>query len=156
MRITDSVYFDGDSLAINVPTKVIYSGYLCDDEPKEIYMHFGYGLLWDNLQEIKLNKGLNGYEGDIEFTDDNLVFFCFRSSNDKWDNNNGENYIAEVIKEIPIFPPTDSMALIEMPRLKSAYLIKKKIRITFYKIIQFIGKIFSGRILKYSKEKGEN
>ncbi len=149
MNILDTIYFDGDALKIDTLTKIIYSGSLTSDSPDEIYMHYGYGLLWDNLQEIKLLKGPSGYENDIVFDEFGDVNFCFRSSNGRWDNNNGSNYVATVERQIIDIPVSDSMALIEIPRLKKGYLIKKKIKITFYKIISFIGKLFTGKLLKH-------
>lgn len=155
MKISDSIYFDGDSLLVDKPTKIIYTGSLCHDEPQAIYMHCGYGALWENLQEIRLVKGSNGYEGDITFLKNDIMFFCFRTSDNKWDNNNGANYTVNISNIEQTFEKSDPLALIEMPRLKKGYLIKKKIKITFYKVIVFIGKLFSGKIIKFSKEKGD-
>lgn len=44
MDLNDFVYFDGDSLITYKATKIIYKGKLCDDEPKELYMHY---RLWN-------------------------------------------------------------------------------------------------------------
>ncbi len=148
MNLSNNIYFDGDLLKVDSPTKVIYSGFLAEKSPNYIYMHYGYGIVWDNLQEVKLFKGISGYESDVTFTEFGDVNFCFRDSEGVWDNNDGNNYKAKVEKNIPDIPKSDSMALVELPKLKTAFLINRKIKITFYRIISFIGKLFSGKILR--------
>ena len=150
MKITDNIYLDGEELFPDTPIKIIYTGFLVDDSPEAIFMHYGYGLMWDNLQEIKLTKGSKGYESDVTFCEFGEVHFCFRSSNNTWDNNNGQNYQASIEFSKPDIPISDSLALIAMPEPKTGYLIRKKIRITFYRVITFIGKLFSGKILKHN------
>jgi len=153
MRLNSTIYFDGESLVIDNPIKIIYSGPLKDDSPEEIYMHYGYGLLWDNLQEIKLIKGINGYESDIIFTEFGDVNFCFRSNSGKWDNNGGQNYAVTIDKPKIDIPVSDSLALVEIPTLKKSYLIRKKIRISLYRLITFVGKLFTGKILRRKLKK---
>ncbi len=150
MNISNVIYFDGESLKPDISTKIIYSGFLAKEEPAEIYMHYGYGNYWDNLQEVKLTKGPSGYENDVVFTEFGNIHFCFRSSNGTWDNNEGQNYLANIEKPEFDIPTSDSMALVEVPRLKKGYLIRKKIRITFYKVISFIGKLFTGKLLRHN------
>ena len=147
MNINGSVYFDGDTLVANKSSRVIYSGSLCENMPEEIYMHYGYGLLWEKLQEIKLLKGSTGYEADITFTEFGDVYFCFRSSNGVWDNNYGQNFSAIIEKEEINLPAVDHSYL-PVPKLKKGYLIKKKIKVAFYRTISLIAKLFSGDILK--------
>ena len=77
MNVNGSVYFDGDTLVANKASRIIYTGSLCEGAPEEIYMHYGYGLLWEKLSEIKLLKGLTGYEADVTFTEFGDVYFCF-------------------------------------------------------------------------------
>ncbi len=148
MKISDEIYFDGDNLLIDTPTKIIYTGTLINESPDAIYMHYGYGISWDNLQEAKLTKGVSGYECDITFSEFGDVNICFRSSNGTWDNNNSQNYTVHIDNVEHEIPTEDTLALVAMPTLKSRYLIRKKIRITFYKIIVFIGKLFSGKLIK--------
>ena len=104
--------------------------------------------MWDNLQEIKLIKGINGYEGDVTFFEYGNAYFCFRSPENNWDNNNGDNYCVEIQRNIPEIPITDSLSLVAIPELKKGYLIRKKFRITFYKLVIFIGKLFSRKNYK--------
>lgn len=153
MNVTDLIYFDGDTLIANKPSKLIYKGYLCDDSPEEIYMHYGYGLLWEKLQEVKLKKGVAGYEADTTFTEFGDVYFCFRSSVGKWDNNNGQNYSTNVAKEDLSLIAQNCSYLPQVPKPKKGYLIKKKIKVAFYRTISLIAKLFSGDILATIRRK---
>jgi hypothetical protein len=83
LNILGVIHFDGAKLFAGQTSKIIYKGDLCNDCPENIYMHYGYGYNWDNLQELKLVKGPNGYEGDITFIKSDDLNFCFRSSNRK-------------------------------------------------------------------------
>ena len=151
MRITDSIYFDGDNLIAGKSSKIIYCGFLCKDEPAEIYMHCGYGLLWEGLQEIKLLKGVDGYEADINFVNADNVFFCFRTPDGKWDNNFGQNYMIEIKKrELSLVKKNDHV-LPDVPKLKKIYYIKKKIKVAFYKTISIIAKLLTGDIEYFKK-----
>ena len=151
MIIDETIYFDGDEVVLERPTKVIYKGFLCDSSPETVFMHYGYGLLWENLQEIKLVKNINNnYEADITFTKNDFVFFCFRDSNGNWDNHNGQNYMVETTAEhFTAMVPINSRLDMLYPRLKKGYFIRKKIKITVYKIISFVGKLISGNIFRH-------
>ena len=89
MNFTNDIYFDGEEIFLDNPTRIIYTGRLISDEPEFILMHLGYGLLWENLQEVKLTKGYSGYEADVTFISTDDAYFCFRSSTNSWDNNDG-------------------------------------------------------------------
>ena len=56
MTIESTVYFDTEKLIEGRTAKLTYKGTLATPETNEIYLHYGFGLLWDNLQEIKLDK----------------------------------------------------------------------------------------------------
>ncbi len=36
MNLNESIYFDGDCLYMNKPSKIIYKGYLIDDTPEDV------------------------------------------------------------------------------------------------------------------------
>lgn len=118
----------------------------------EIYVHYGFGLLWENLQETKLTKVANGvYEANITMNGAESINFCFRDSNNNWDNNSAQNYTMPIGKEEVTIAKVEPTS-IEVPRLKRSYIIAKKIRIGFYKIITFLPKLFSGDLKKKVKE----
>lgn len=144
MSIENTVYFDADNLIEGRTVKLTYKGPLATPETTEVYVHYGFGLLWDNLQEVKLDKiDDTCYEADITLSGSDSINFCFRDDKNNWDNNETQNYTYDITKEevtIAKVEPTD----IDVPRLKKSYLIAKKIKITFYKIITYLPRLFKG------------
>lgn len=147
MNINEKIYFESDTLVEGISTKIVYKGSLYENAAQDIYMHFGYGLLWENLQEVKLEKYEDCYKADITLTEIGDVNFCFRDSNGNWDNNDGVNYAATISKIENTLTRVDTVSM-EVPRLKKSYLILKKIKISFYKAITFLSKAFSGEYKK--------
>lgn len=147
MTINDKIYFEADTLSEGITTKIIYKGKLFENGSEDIYMHFGYGLLWENLQEIKLDKYEDYYQADITLTDIGDINFCFRDANNHWDNNDGNNYSATISKIENTLTKVEPVA-IEVPKLKKSYFIMKKIKISFYKAITFLSKLFTGDLKK--------
>lgn len=150
MTITDKIYFEADSLTEGMTTKIVYKGDLMEAGAEDVYMHFGYGLMWENLQEVKLDRYPDSFQADITLSDIGDIHFCFRDANQHWDNNNGENYLATVAKIENTIAKVDNVAM-EVPRLKKGYLMKKKIKISFYKAITFLSRVFTGNIRRKGK-----
>ena len=147
MTINDKIYFEANTLSEGITTQIVYKGKLFEENSEDVYMHFGYGLLWENLQEIKLEKYQDCYKANITLTDIGDINFCFRDSNNNWDNNEGENYSATISKIENTLTRVDTVA-IEVPKLKKSYLMMKKIKISFYKAITFLSRVFSGNLNK--------
>ena len=152
MSVTENVYFDTEKLIEGRTAKLTYKGALATPTTNEIYVHYGFGLLWENIQEIKLDKvDDTTYETEITLAPTyDSISFCFRDDNNNWDNNDAKNYTSEISKEEVTVTKTESVA-IDVPRLKKSYLIAKKIRITFYKIITYIPRAFSGTLKRKAK-----
>ena len=145
MPVNEKVYFDTENLIEGRTTKLTYKWDLAQPGTNEIYVHYGFGLLWENIQEIKLDKiDDNTYETEISLTPSyDSINFCFRDNSNNWDNNEAKNYTAEIKKEEVTVSKVEPTAL-EVPKLKKSYLIAKKLKIAFYKIITYIPKAFSG------------
>ena len=143
MTMQGTVFFDTDNLVEGRTAKLTYKGTLAESGANEIYVHFGFGLLWDNLQEIKLDKVNDWFETEITLTSCEDINFCFRDENNNWDNNNTKNYSAAIAKKEVTITKIESTAM-EVPRLKKSYLIAKKIKLAFYKTITFLSKAFTG------------
>ena len=145
MPVNEKVYFDTEKLIEGRTAKLTYKGDLATSTTNEIYVHYGFGLLWENIQEIKLDKiDENTYETEISLAPSyDSINFCFRDDSNNWDNNEAKNYSADIAKEEVTVAKVETVAL-EVPRLKKSYLIAKKLKIAFYKIITYIPKAFSG------------
>lgn len=151
MPVNEKVYFDTEKLIEGRTAKLTYKGDLATSTANEIYVHYGFGLLWENIQEIKLDKiDENTYETEISLAPSyDSINFCFRDDSNNWDNNEAKNYSADIAKEEVTVAKVETVAL-EVPRLKKSYLIAKKLKIAFYKIITYIPKAFSGEWKKKS------
>ena len=144
MSVENAVYFDTDKLIEGRTVKLTYKGVLATPETNEIYVHYGFGLLWDNLQEAKLNKVSDDcYEAEITLISSDSLNFCFRDDKNNWDNNEAKNYTSEISKEDVTVSKVETTSL-EVPKLKKSYLIAKKLKITFYKIINYLPRMFNG------------
>lgn len=144
MAYEDTVYFDTDKLIEGRTVKLTYKGSLATPETNEIYIHYGFGLLWENLQEVKLDKVDDTcYEADITLCNSDSINFCFRDDKNNWDNNGTQNYTSEIGKEEITLTKVDTTDL-EVPKLRKSYLIAKKIKLSFYKIITYLPRLFKG------------
>ena len=156
MSAYEKVYFDTEKLIEGRTAKLTYKGNLAVTGTNEIYVHYGFGLLWENIQEIKLDK-IDDWTYETEITiapSYDSINFCFRDDQNNWDNNEAKNYTSEISKEEVTVTKVETTAL-EVPRLKKSYLIAKKLKIAFYKIITYIPKAFSGE-WKRKKAKENN
>ncbi len=153
MTVTENVYFDTENLIEGRTSKLTYKGALATPSTSEIYVHYGFGLLWENIQEIKMDKvDDETYETEIILAPSfDSISFCFRDGENNWDNNDAKNYTAEISKEEVTLAKTESVA-IDVPRLKRSYLIAKKLKITFYKIITYLPRAFSGTFKRKAKD----
>ena len=153
MSVNEKVYFDTENLIEGRTAKLTYKGTLATPSTNEIYVHYGFGLLWENIQEIKLDK-IDDYTYETEISiapSYDSINFCFRDDSNNWDNNEAQNYSTEISKEEVTVTKVENVS-IEVPKLKKSYLIAKKLKIAFYKIITYIPKAFSGEWRKKAKE----
>lgn len=68
-----------------------YNGWLAN-EGSPIYLHYGTEN-WSEISECKMRKLKNCYKTEITVPSTvTSVSFCFRDTNGKWDNNNGNDY----------------------------------------------------------------
>ena len=56
MELVKNIFFNTDKLVENTSVKISYTGKLFQDNCEEVYIHYGFGLNWDNLNEIKMVK----------------------------------------------------------------------------------------------------
>ena len=144
MELTKNIFFNTDKLVANTTVKISYSGKLFQEKADEVYIHYGFGLLWENLQDVKMEKTELGFQAEITLDDSDSLNFCFNDGQDNWDNNDGQNY-SFAIEEIPMaLILQDELELDRPRRLRRSYIWSKKIRLAVYKIITYLPKIISG------------
>lgn len=146
MELVKNIFFNTDKLTQNSKVKISYTGKFFQDGSEEVYIHFGFGLLWENIGEIKMEKTELGFQAEIELLEYDSFNFCFRNSENCWDNNDGVNYSfpLEAVSNDLIRLDDVNTNLNSPRKLRKSYLFSKKIRIAIYKIITVLPKLISG------------
>ena len=145
MELVKNIFFNTDKLIQNSRVKISYTGKFFEENSNEAFIHFGFGVSWDNLGELKMEKTDLGFQVEIDLLESDSFNFCFRNDMNEWDNNETNNYVFDLEKPVLDLVLTDEVSLLDSPnRLSKAYLWNKKIRLAVYKIITYFPKIISG------------
>lgn len=153
MELVKNIFFNTDKLIQNSKVKISYTGKFFEDNCEEVFIHYGFGENWDNLNEIKMEKTELGFQTELELLESDTFNFCFKNGDDEWDNNNQANYIFELEKPCMDLIVTNIDYSLDRPnRLRKSYIWNKKIRLAIYKIIHYIPKLISGNYSKKTQE----
>ena len=146
MELTKNIFFNTDKLIENTKIKISYVGKLFQNCSEEVSIHYGFGLNWDNVTDVKMEKTDLGFQAEIELGEGETFNFCFKNENDCWDNNDGQNYIfpLEKVQTELLVLEDEPVALGSVRKLRRSYLWSKKIRLAVYKLITYLPKIISG------------
>ena len=144
MELIKNIFFNTDKLVENTKVKISYAGSLFQNGSEEVFIHYGFGLNWDNLNEIQMEKTELGFQAEVELLSDETFNFCFRNNNNVWDNNEFQNYIFPIEKVELALVPQEDFALDAPRKLRKSYIWSKKIRIAIYKVIKYLPKLISG------------
>ncbi len=150
MELTKNIFFNTDKLIQNSKVKISYTGELFQKNSETVSIHYGFGLNWDNINEIEMKKTELGFQAEIDLAESDTFNFCFKTNENIWDNNGGENYIfpLEKIETHLIVLDDEPSSLVVSRRLKKSYIWSKKIRLAVYKIISYLPKLMSGNYKK--------
>lgn len=145
MELVRNIFFNTDKLIQNTTVKISYTGKFFEENSEEVFIHYGFGANWDNLNEIKMDKTDLGFQTEIKLLENDIFNFCFRNENNEWDNNNSENYVFELEKPVMDLVVSDIDYSLDRPnRLRKTYLWNKKIRLAIYKLITYVPRLISG------------
>ena len=146
MELMKNIFFNTDKLIENTTVKISYTGKFFQDGCEDVFIHYGFGLNWDALNEIQMEKTELGFQAELTLGCGDTFNFCFKNGSGDWDNNDGQNYVFELEK-----PQTDLLVLEEETssigtarKLRKSYLWSKKLRLAVYKIITYLPKLISG------------
>ncbi len=152
MELVKNIFFNTDKLIKGTNVKISYTGNLFQNQSEEVFIHYGFGNNWDNLNEIKMDKTNLGFQAELPLNDNEEINLCFRNSNNEWDNNEGQNYKFQ-LEDVPA-----SLAVVEnntldvQRRLRKTYLWSKKIKLAVYKIIKYFPRLISGNYKRKVEE----
>lgn len=154
MELIKNVFFNTDKLVENAKVKISYVGKLFQENSSEVFLHYGFGSNWDNVNEIKMEKTELGFQAEIELLSSETLNLCFRNSNNEWDNNENANYIFPIEKvELALVVQEQSdNEIIEHKRLRKSYILSKKIKLAIYKVITYLPKLISGNYKRKIEE----
>ena len=146
MELSKNIFFNTDKLIENSKVKISYTGEFFQDGSEDVYIHYGFGTNWNNINDIKMEKTELGFQSEIDLTEGESFDFCFKNNLDKWDNNNGQNYIfpIEQAQHELIVIEDEFTSLSPVRKLRRSYLWSKKVRLAVYKLITYLPKIISG------------
>jgi hypothetical protein len=146
MELSKNIFFNTDKLIENSKVKISYIGKLYQEASEEVFIHYGFGSNWDNINDIQMNKTDLGFQAEIELLEGDSFNFCFKDSNNNWDNNEGENYIfpLEKVQTELLVLEDEPVSLGSARKLRRSYLWSKKVRLAVYKIITYLPKLISG------------
>ena len=146
MELSKNIFFNTDKLVENSKVKISYTGSLFQDASQEVFIHYGFGHNWENVNDVKMEKTELGFQAEIEVTGTEPFNFCYRNENNIWDNNEGQNYIfpIEKIQNELLVLEDEPVSLGSAKKLRRSYLWSKKIRLAVYKLITYLPKIISG------------
>lgn len=150
MELVKNIFFNTDKLIENTTVKLSYTGELFQDGSNNVFIHYGFGINWDNINEIQMEKTELGFQCEISLSGVGTLNFCFKNDEEKWDNNNGQNYVFNVEKApVELVVLNEKSVSLGNPRkLRKSYIWNKKIRLAVYKIITYLPKIISGNYKK--------
>ena len=153
MELVKNVFFNTDKLIQNTTVKISYTGKFFEENCEKVFIHYGFGASWNNLNEIEMEKTELGFQTELELLEDDTFNFCFRNENDEWDNNNSQNYVFELEKPSMELVVSDINYSLDRPnRLRRSYIWNKKIRLAIYKIITYVPRLISGNYKRKVKE----
>ena len=99
MELVKDIYFNTDKLVENTNVKVSYTGKFYQGNNEKVFLHYGYGKDWNNINEIEMTKTDLGYQAELNLSGKDTINFCFKNENNEWDNNCGQNYIFDIEKK---------------------------------------------------------
>jgi len=174
MKNKSNVFINAADLFQGKTAKIIYNGPLAKSGSDEVYIHLGFGAMWDNLSEIKMTKTNEGYIAEVPMVKADTLNFCFRDAKNNWDNNSCKNYAYEIARpkmikatsETIISPVTNKveakmsevakvienatpvipneLSLVPSKNITEAYIQRKKNKLMFYRLFNFIPREITG------------
>lgn len=73
MELVKNIFFNTDKLVENSNIKISYTGKFFQENSEEVFIHYGFGLNWDGLNEIKMEKTELGFQAEIFLGEGDLL-----------------------------------------------------------------------------------
>ncbi len=148
MELVKNIFFNTDRLIAGNTVKISYTGLFFQDKSEKAFIRYGFGENWENLVEAEMEKTELGFQIEIDLLDKDSFNFCIKNEDDKWDNNNGENYTFKIEHPETALIVSDNKSV---RRLRKTYIWSKKVKLAVYKILTYIPKLITGNYKKKVK-----
>ncbi len=145
MELVKNIYFNTDKLIEGNTVKISYTGFFFQTNCEKVFLHFGFGNSWDGLKDVEMKKTALGFQASIELTSNEDLNMCFRNEKEDWDNNFGQNFSFKVIKKpevVALMVPEEDPFRYPV-KLSLAYVRFQKFKLSLFKGIRFIAKLFN-------------
>lgn len=153
MELVKNVFFNTDKLTPNIDIKISYTGKFFQDNCESVILHYGFGKSWIEAKDIEMKKTELGFQAEITLIDSETFNFCFKNEKNEWDNNDDKNFIFNIEHpETSLTVVDKGSSLITTRRLRKSYIIKKKIRISIYKVLTYLPKLITGNYKRKTRE----
>ena len=83
MELVKDIYFNTDKLVENTKVKVSYTGKFYQGNNDKVFLHYGYGKDWNNINEIEMAKTDLGYQAELDLVGKDTINFCFKNQNNE-------------------------------------------------------------------------
>lgn len=144
MELSKNIFFNTDKLVQNSKVKISYTGTLFQADSEEVFIHYGFDNDWKEISEIKMEKTDLGFQAEVELPEYDTFNFCFRDSDNNWDNNETANYVFDIEKSEMALVIREELAVETKRHLRKSYIWSKKIRLAVYKLLVYVPKLISG------------
>ncbi len=154
MELVKNIFFNTDKLIENSKVKISYTGKFFQENSEKVFIHYGFGKNWDNINEVEMVKTELGFQTEIDLLGVETFNLCFKNEKNEWDNNEGQNYIfnLEKVSTELIVLEDEPVSIGSAKKLRRSYLWSKKIKVAVYKIITYLPKIISGNYKKKASQ----
>ena len=152
MELVKNIFFNTDKLTPNITIKISYIGKFFQDNSEKVFIHYGFDEDWKNVDDIEMEKTELGFQAEIQLIDSNTFNFCFKNEKEEWDNNDNQNFIFQIEHpETALILVNTETGIAPTKRLKKSYILKKKIKISIYKVLTYLPKLITGNYKRKAK-----
>ena len=112
----------GDNLTKNKTCTITYSGMLFQNNSEFVNIVYGFGNEWHHTKEQEMERTDDGFVVQVNMLDYDTFNFCFRDSDNNWDNNETANYVFDIEKSEMALVIREELAVETKRHLRKSYI----------------------------------
>jgi len=79
MELVKNIFFNTDKLIENSKVKISYTGKFFQENSEKVFIHYGFGKNWDNINEVEMVKTELGFQTEIDLLGVETFNLCFKN-----------------------------------------------------------------------------